>query len=63
MHTRITPLKLPVSERGDCSGLMLLHERDMRSRDCRGDGGSTAVDECTLKKTCFTNHVSSLSRQ
>ena len=49
MHTRITPLKLPVSERGDCSGLMLLHERDMRSRDCRGDGGSTAVDECTLE--------------
>ena len=43
------PLKLPVSERGDCSGLMLLHERDMHSRDCRGDGGSTAVEECTLE--------------
>ena len=52
----VTPLKLPVSERGDCSGLVLLHERDMRSRDCRGDGGSTAVDECTLeslKKNMF----------
>ena len=45
----VTPLKLPVSERGDCSGLMLLRERDMRSRDCRGDGGSTVVDECTLE--------------
>ena len=45
----VTPFKLPVSERGDCSGLMLLHERDMRSRDCRGDGGSTAVEECTLE--------------
>ena len=45
-RTRITP---PVSERGDYSGLMLLHERDMRNRDCRGDGGSTAVDECTLE--------------
>ena len=45
----VIPLKLPVSERGDCSGLMLLHERDMRSRDCRGDGGSTAVEECILE--------------
>ena len=64
-HYRITPLKLPVSERGDCSGLMLLRERDIRSGDCRGDGGSTAVEEYTLesqKKKRFTNHTR-VSRQ